>query len=248
MLRRVEYGDFDLIVTLFTVDVGKVAVMAKAAKKSTKRFAGILEIFSILDVVYARGKGRTSGLPYLKEASLKRPFFNIRSDVVKTGYASYWVELINLWMEEGVSHRELFHLLEAVLVRLDQGDVSAEILSLVFQLRFLHFAGLEPALDSCTACRRRVAEMRERSFEISISKGGLVCAACSPDVIGKHSLSRGTLMQLRWLLRGDLDKAFRMRLSPWEARQGLAFLERFVCFHLGKEPKSLKFLRSLRDP
>jgi DNA repair protein RecO (recombination protein O) len=45
LLRRVDYGDFDLILTLFTESTGKIAVIAKHAKKSKKRFAGVLELF-----------------------------------------------------------------------------------------------------------------------------------------------------------------------------------------------------------
>jgi DNA repair protein RecO (recombination protein O) len=248
MLRRVEYGDFDLILTLLTPDAGKIAVIAKAAKKSTKRFPGILEIFSILDVVYERGKKHTGGLPYLKEAGLKRPFMNIRSEIQKTAYASYWAELINLWMEEGQSHPGLYNLFENVLAGLDHGSMPDEVLSLVFQLRFMRIAGMEPNFDSCTVCQRSMGQIDARSLFVSVSKGGMVCNRCSGGVLDKQSLSKGTLMQFRWLIEGDLNRAMRIRLTPMAAQKGLALLERFVPYHLGREPKSLKFLRTIRSP
>ncbi len=99
MIRRHEYGDADLIVTLFTLDRGKLPVIAKAAKKSVKRFAGTLELFTVMDVACRIGK-RGKGLCILEEATLKHPFPNIRHDVLKTAYASYWAELIHEWMEE----------------------------------------------------------------------------------------------------------------------------------------------------
>ena len=52
LLRRVDYGDADLILTMFSEDRGKVSVIAKHAKKSRRRFAGILELFSVLDIQY----------------------------------------------------------------------------------------------------------------------------------------------------------------------------------------------------
>ena len=72
MLKRVFYGDFDIILSLYTLNRGKVSVIAKAAKKSKKRFSGILELFSVLNIVCSRG--RNKGLPILKEASLQQPF------------------------------------------------------------------------------------------------------------------------------------------------------------------------------
>ena len=98
LLRKLEYGDFDLILTLLSLQRGKIALIAKSAKKSTKRFAGILELFSLLEVVASTGKGR--GLPVLQEATLIAPFSTIRNDISKTAYASYWCELINNWVEE----------------------------------------------------------------------------------------------------------------------------------------------------
>jgi len=88
LLRRMDYGDFDVIITFFTLQSGKLSLIAKAAKKSTKRFAGILELFSVLEVVVAAGRGQ--GLPILQEAVLKQPFSAIRADFKKTAYASYW--------------------------------------------------------------------------------------------------------------------------------------------------------------
>ena len=74
LLRRMDYGDFDVIITFFTLQKGKLSLIAKAAKKSTKRFAGILELFSVLDLVVAAGRGQ--GLPILQEAVLKQPYLD----------------------------------------------------------------------------------------------------------------------------------------------------------------------------
>jgi len=46
MLRRTDFGDYDLIITFLSLSKGKISVIAKSAKKSTKRFAGVLELTS----------------------------------------------------------------------------------------------------------------------------------------------------------------------------------------------------------
>ena len=61
VLRRREYGDFDLIVTFLTQDHGKITLIAKSAKKSAKRFPGILEPFSQLQISFRKSQiGRAS--------------------------------------------------------------------------------------------------------------------------------------------------------------------------------------------
>ena len=41
LLRRVDYADYDYVVTFFTPQRGKVAAIAKNAKKSKRRFGGL---------------------------------------------------------------------------------------------------------------------------------------------------------------------------------------------------------------
>lgn len=244
MLRRVDFGDFDLIVTFLTLTRGKISAIAKSAKKSTKRFAGTLELFSVLELVCHQSRQK-KGLPLLQEVTLKQPFAQIRCDIKKTAYASYWVEIINEWMEENESHEKLYRLLVYVLSRLNKDGVSEALLSILFQMRFLKLAGLSPDLSGCSCCLLDL-ESTAGTLKFDLSKGGMVCHKCAPETAKSIRLSRGTVKQLRWLDNDDLDKASRVRFSPAAINESLSFLEAFVPFHLGKKPRSLTFLQQLR--
>jgi DNA repair protein RecO (recombination protein O) len=50
VLRRTPYRDADLVVTLFTENLGQVSALARAARKSQRRFGGGLEPFHTLAV------------------------------------------------------------------------------------------------------------------------------------------------------------------------------------------------------
>ena len=58
--------------------------------------------------------------------------------------------------------------------------------------------------------------------------------------------SKGTIKQLLWLAGGNLARATRMKFSPPALKESTQFLEEFVSYHLGKQPRSLKFLRQIR--
>jgi DNA repair protein RecO (recombination protein O) len=249
VLRRVEYGDYDLIITLFTPDQGKVSVIAKSAKKSTKRFPGILELFARLEVVIRRGR-RKGGLAVLQEASLTAAFFHIRESILKTAYASYWAELLNIWLEEGQPQSALYRLLAHVLEELDARRTPPEVLSLMFQLRLLALAGFRPDLEHCTLCRCDPTCKLENKVYASLSKGGIVCCDCARDQASDHlktwPLTKGTVKQLRWLEGGDATRARRLKISSQTLAEGQAFLEAFVPYYLGRTPRSLRFLQHLR--
>lgn len=245
LIRRVDFGDFDLIVTFLTLQRGKLTTIAKSAKRSTKRFAGTLELFNILDIVVNAGKNK--GLPILTEASVRSPLYNIGTDIMKTAYASYWAELVYGCVEEGERQVDLFRLLMFVLQELDNGSVSGEILSILFQMRFLTLTGLCPSLEQCCTCRNEIAGTTGYQMNYDLAKGGLICESCSSYVSSEKCLSRGTIKQLRWLNEGDMKKAIRIRFSASALQESQVFLEAFVPFHLGKEPKSLHFLRRIRS-
>ncbi|MBU0699047.1 MAG: DNA repair protein RecO, partial [Proteobacteria bacterium] len=197
LLRRVDFGDYDLIIHFYTIEKGKVSVIAKSAKKSTKRFAGILELFSVLDIVCS--KSRSKGLPVLTEAILKYPFANIRSNIIKTAYASYWAELINEWMEEAQKQRQLFYLFRHVLEALDLGRQPESALSIIFQMRFMTISGLHPNLSFCSICQTEIGQIRENNCAFDIGKGGIVCSGCAAVSARKLCLSKGTIKQLLWV-------------------------------------------------
>ena len=65
VLRVLDYGESDRIVTFYTEDFGKLKGIAKGAKRSRRRFANALEPFSCLEILFSR-RGRTQpdrGLP-----------------------------------------------------------------------------------------------------------------------------------------------------------------------------------------
>lgn len=244
LLRRVDFGDFDLILTLLTPTEGKVSVMAKSAKRSVKRFGGALELFSQLNVVFSSGPKR--GLPLLQEAALVRPFPNIRSDIQKTAYASYWSEIVHKWVMEGKKEERIYQLLHRVLEELDENVLPDALLSLVFQSRFLSLSGLRPNMEQCMLCGEGIERVKTPYFSFDPHRGGLLCSGCEDGGREQPALSKGTLKLLTWIEGGDFDHVRRIRFSPRALYEAQCFLEAAVPFHLGKMPKSLVFLQKIR--
>lgn len=244
LIRRRDYGDYDLIVTFFTLLRGKVVLIAKAAKKSVRRFAGVLELFSEVDITAAAG--RRSGLSVLQEAALKEPFAGLRTIPARIAYASYWAELVDAWMEDRVVQAELYHLLRHGLSELDRGVTSEAVLSILFQMRFLRISGHSPNLERCGVCRKALDLLRPDVLGVDLAKGGVACLKCMPGLRQEPHLAKGTVKQLQWIADGDLARAARIRFTAAAVGEALEFLERFVPYHLGRQPRSLNILRQLR--
>jgi DNA repair protein RecO (recombination protein O) len=245
ILRRLDFGDYDVILTLFALERGKISAIAKSAKKSIKRFGGILEIFSVLNVVCSSGKG--GSLVVLQEADLISSLADIRTDFNKTAYACYWSEIVNAWAENDTKQEQLYRLLYYVLEQINSGYISAEILSILFQMRFASIAGICPNLVRCSMCQLSVDSLREERISFDFQKGGIVCRKCTGNYGNRLSLSKGTIKQLLWVNSGDLEKVGKIRFTCLALDEGLSFLEAFVTYNLGKEMQSLKILRQIRN-
>lgn len=243
MLRATEHGDYDKIITFFTLKRGKVSLIAKGAKKSIKRFVGVLELFSVLNLVWSFGRGR--GLPILKEASVVHPFEQIRTNITWTAYASYWCELVYAWMEEGQRQVSVYRLLEHTLDQLNSGSISEHALHITFQLRFVTISGFTPSFDHCNVCRTTLERFGRSSVAFDVRRGGVLCEKCAPQEAGPIYLSKGTVKLLRWALNAPLRKLNRLRFSRQAIEESLRMLEAFVPYYLGKQTKSLKFLKQL---
>jgi DNA repair protein RecO (recombination protein O) len=244
VLRAIEHGDHDKIVTFFTLKQGKISLIAKGAKKSIRRFAGILELFSVLNLVWTHSRGR--GLPLLQEASVAHPFERIRTDIARTAYASYWCELVYHWMEPGQKQVSVYELLEYALDKLNAGDLSEGTLHLTFQLRFMVINGFRPGLEHCSTCRLPLKECGSPAVAFDARRGGVLCQRCGAQKPSLLYLSRGTIKLLQWVLKAPLEKLHRLRFSEQAMQESLDLLEAFVPYHLGKETKSLKFLKALK--
>jgi len=247
LLKRIDYGEHDLIVTFFTTSMGRISVIAKNAKKSVKRFAGALEPFSAMNLECTLPK-RKNLMPVLNNVDLSNPFSKIRTNTASTGYACYWLELVNSWMEEGKGQAGLYDLLFYVLSALDSGFMEKQVLSLLFQIRFMNLSGFSPDFTSCGCCSTSLDEIDQQRITFDFNEGRLVCDKCGKNSAGQGiSVSKGTLKQLFWINNSDLGRAERLRFSPCAIREGEALLESFIPCHLGREVNSLMFLRRIRE-
>jgi DNA repair protein RecO (recombination protein O) len=245
ILRKIDLGENDLMLTLLSIDRGKISVVAKSAKKSMKRFTGVLDLYAVVDIVCGQGRGR--GLPILSEAVLKQPFPRIRTDIRKTAYAGYWAELTKDCIQEEKHQEHIYHLLRYALEALDKGQPSAEAISIMFQMRFLRLIGYMPHLAGCCVCGIETEKCGGGSIiRFDLGRGGVLCGNCMPEKPSDLLLSKGTIKQLLWVENGDLGKAERMRFTSGGMKEGLQFLERFAPIHLGRIFRSLAFLRQVR--
>ncbi len=78
VLKVMDFGESDKIVTFYTLGYGKLTGIAKGAKRSKKRFVNKLEYFTFLNITAV--PGRRSSLSRIDQAELINPYPPLREN------------------------------------------------------------------------------------------------------------------------------------------------------------------------
>nr|WP_259544886.1 DNA repair protein RecO [Heyndrickxia oleronia] len=168
VIRSIDYGESNKIVTIFTREFGKIGVMARGAKKPNSRLSSISQLFTYGNFLVSLG----SGLGTLQQGEIISSLRSIREDIFKTGYASYIIDLLDKAVEEKRANPFLFELLYQTLNYINE-DVDLEIITNIFEMKMLNVLGLYPCMNQCAVCGNK-----DGKFAFSIRENGLLCHRC----------------------------------------------------------------------
>lgn len=155
VVGHVDIGESSRILRLLTGPEGRIAAMARQARSSRKRYAGLLELGNRLRVRRTRGRGE---LPNLGEVSLISAPVRARADLLRLAQLAYGVEVCAALAPEHHEAHKLFTLLVHWLDLLEGDEAPGPASREALEAKALTFAGLTPALYRCAACGERLDE------------------------------------------------------------------------------------------
>jgi DNA repair protein RecO (recombination protein O) len=168
VLRTYPFRESDLLVTLYTRLEGKVRGVARAAKKSRRRFGGALEPLTYIKVAYEdRERQELARLdvcevlqsPLTSEVSYPR--------AVALGHVA---ELLDELLPDREANDAVFRLAVSVLAQLHTPDFWLPIT--YFDLWMARLMGYLPELSECLACGRPLNGSRAYFHALA---DGLMC-------------------------------------------------------------------------
>ncbi|MDQ7843781.1 MAG: DNA repair protein RecO [Armatimonadota bacterium] len=229
VLRRANLGEADRIVTLYTREHGKVAAVAKGARKPGSRFVGRLELFTHLRALLARGRT----LDVVSQVEVVEPFAAIRGDLGRMGAASFIVEVADRATPEREPFPVLYRALRDALLAAAEGD--AGLAAAWFAAQVLALSGYGPVTDRCVVCQRPITG----GAAFSAALGGALCGPhrerdrgavpasavalatigflreTGAKALGRVVLDRAQRTEVEALLRRSVEERFEIRLrSP----------------------------------
>jgi DNA repair protein RecO (recombination protein O) len=145
ILRTRPLTETSLIVQWITPDLGRIATVAKGARRPKSPFTGKLDLFYESQFSFLRS--RKSDLHTLKEVKLLNPHSRLRQSLEAITLGSYFAVLVEYASETETPVPELWELFRKAIENLQAIPASAGTL-FTFEWNLLLSQGYEPDLDA----------------------------------------------------------------------------------------------------
>jgi DNA repair protein RecO (recombination protein O) len=173
VVRLVDRGEADRVVTLLTEETGLVAVSARGVRKGSKRFGGALEPMHRLVVTLEHPERE---IARLAEARVEAMRLQLTAHLEASLAAGYWLRFARALAHPHGTDADLFRVTDGALALLDDEPTRHADLAPLVPFAMLSSVGYALELERCVACGKPCPE--ERPSAVDGRRGGLLCRAC----------------------------------------------------------------------
>ena len=160
VLRTRPLTDTSLIVQWLTSDLGRLATVAKGARRPKSPFRGQIDLFHLAELSFARS--RRSELHTLREVRLLESHAALRPELAYLQQASYGAALIEQTAEPDAPMPAVFHSFSSLLLQLPGHPAQPQTI-FGFEMKWLRELGLKPNLAG-TNLTPGAKQTRQQSF------------------------------------------------------------------------------------
>lgn len=236
VLRRIDLGEKDRILTVYSKEHGKLGAVAKGARRPGSKLAAASEPLTYSRMLLATGRD----LDVLSQAEIRESFPNVRSAMTSVAYAVYILELTSHFVDDRQPNPDLFDTLLSAMYVLESGT-DPEITTRRFELDLLAIMGYEPQFDACVVCGGAIG-MGKVGFSQSL--GGMVCANCANNLNEVIWVSGAATSYVRALRRAEPRDLDRIKMPPGARRDLARMFREHIRYRLEREIKSTEFIRA----
>ncbi len=234
ILRSIDYQESSKILTVLSAEHGKIALIAKGAKKPKNKLAGILEVGAVLDVVYYYKQ--TRGVQTLTEASIHYSTDSFRKDFEKAAILYASLEMVSQMVHEHEVNDLIFDFTLNFISWLGEAEETPAAVFPYVQLRLADISGIGlisslteiPPYAYLNVASGNISETAEDelSYKLTAAQTRFVALAMTTRSknIFNTGLQNGELKQLVH----HLDVYFKYHIDGFKERRSDGIFEQIV--------------------
>jgi len=237
VIKEMNYSESSKIITLYSLNEGKIRLIAKGSRRIKSKFASAISLFNYLKIIYYEKEQKE--LFTLSEADIIESYHNIHTNLKTFAYASLFIEAIDKGTSDYDSNPRIFSLLLNFLRLINKSKKPQEITTL-FLIKLLSLIGIQPIIQHCVKC-----SSTERLNSIDIEEGGVICPKCMDKRKSYEHLTTGSLKILQKVPETKIPRISVLRISENQLQSLFELLMKYYSYYLEGEFKSLGFIKSL---
>ncbi len=233
ILRTVDFGDANRVVTIYTRDFGKIEVNAYGCRRAKNPLSGALQMFNHISAEINHG----AKLDSVKEADVIKFYPNLTADIERLAYSSLFFEIVNRMTLPKFPEGGVYDLILKTLPALDEKNCRIAALIGIFQ--FMEFSGVQLNYFHCVHCGAEI----ETDAALSFIDGGAVCMNCVDAAQGVLSYPKNLREAVFKILNFDWHE--HLNFNPKEINAAEKIILKYVQSIIGKELNAVKFIRQI---
>jgi len=220
VFREVDYQESSKIVTIFSKEHGKIAVIVHGVKKPKSKFSGLISPGNVLDLVYYYKPTRS--VQTLSKASLITSLQSQNIEIKQLAIVYSVLELSSQLLHENEVNEPVFDLLENFLVWIQKQEHIEPSLFCYLQLRFMALTGIGITCDE-------IAHSDNSAIFLNI-EAGTVSSSSEGAISFKLTGSQSKFLLLA--LGSKTSQIFNIKLSKTELKQLIQHLDVYFKYHI----------------
>lgn len=235
VIRRTKVKDNDLMLTIFTKDLGVIRASARGARGFKNKLSAGTALFAYSEFLLYPGKE----VYKVNSCELLESFYSLTSNIERLAFATYIADLTGYVIQEEAETERLLSLFLNTFYLFARWGGELRTVKCVYELKLLEFLGFAPCVTECVACGNE-----ETSF-FSPAEGGALCADCRKELSSGRAISDSCLSAMRHVLSSDDKKAFAFRLSEVVLEEMESFVAGMISECIDHEFYSLTYLNTI---
>jgi DNA repair protein RecO (recombination protein O) len=227
VLRSYPLREADLLVSFFTRAEGKVKGVARAAKKSKKRFGGALEPLTYVRLYWEDREGHE--LARVDSCDVLDSPLSTEVDYPRAVGLAHLAELVDELLPDREANEVVFRLLVSVLPHMRAGSVWMPVT--YFELWMARLTGVLPELGACMVCGEALNGSRAFFHPLA---DGLMCV--NDKRLASTEMARESRILAAEMFRAPVERFDNSEAWPRErARDLRRFLVQLIERHIEKK-------------
>lgn len=235
VIRQVNYGDYDKMLTLLTGELGKISVSAKGVRSMKSKNRAASELLCFGEFVLNPPRGDVYSL---SSAECIESFYHLRDDCVRLALGIYMADLAGHLSPEDMEMG--LKVLLNCLYMLTDPEKDLNLVKIIYDLKILKVSGFEPRTSSCVSC-----EAEDGTFAFSAVSGGVLCRKCA-SLLGLRVDGSRAISFMDYILSAPFTGGiFKTEVDEPTLMKAMSYTENFISCHVTEQMKTLDYFKKL---